>query len=665
MVQSTVNDRVRVSRRALLTLGGVGALSTLSLAACSSQSDEQSSQPEADGDRPRESPMLTEQVDAGDLPEFDERLPVESDRLVVQSPEPGSYGGTFSGVTLGPGDEAWVNGISAYEPMLRFSPDLSEHGLPGILTGIDLNDEGTVFTLHLREGLRWSDGEPVSADDVMFAIEEVYTNTDLFSTPPSMLSVDGQPCSAERIDDLTVQLTFPEPKGNFIEMASRIVNADGNPFYYPKHYFEQFIPSLDSGAEAAADDAGFSDWTAFFEDRAEYWNNTDKPVLNAWVVMSGLNQGNVMTLERNPYYWKVDDEGAQLPFMDRLEFEIVQEEEVMLLKALNGEIDLHSRHFNQAQNRPVLAEAREDGNFDFVPIRTASANHMVVALNFNHPDEELRDIFRNKDFRIGLSHAIDRQEVIDTVYQRQGQPWQAAPHPESEFVDEEFGLQYTEFDVDLANQHLDDAGLVDTDSDGYRLRPDGQRIRFDVDAATGFPDRVAGLDLISRYWAEVGIEMRVNTIERTLFYDRKSASANQQTANVWGGDGGFRTEMVDPRWYFPFSGESNFAVQWAEWFQTRGQGDNAVEPPEQTRRQMELYWEILSEPDVDRQTELFREILQIAKDEFYVIGVALRDDDYGVVSNDLRNVAESYTASWLHMAPGAVNPSTWYFSDAQ
>lgn len=664
-MSATLENR-GISRRTLLLTGGGASLLTLSLAACGEDagaeegggSDYTTPAPE----RPKESPMLAEMVENGELPPLEERLPAEEDRLVVEAPEYGVYGGTYQGAVLGQGDDPWLERMIGFEPMLRVDASLTEHGMPGTFKAIEANDAGDEYTIRMRQGMRWSDGEPITADDVMFAIEDVYFNEDLYLNPPAWLAVDNEPCTAEKVDDHTVTLTYPQPRGGVVEEASRAATWWAtNLLFFPKHYLEQFLPHLNAEAEEAADEAGFGAWTDYWEDRIQWWNNPEKPALYAWVITSPLNEGNVVTAERNPYYWKVDDDGAQLPFIDKLEFEVVEEEEVMLLKGVNGELDFHSRHFNQDSNRPVLAEAREQSGFEFVTVETTSMNRMIIALNLNHSDDELRKIFQNKDFRIGLSHAINREEIIDTVYQRQGEPWQAAPPPDSEFYDEELAKQYTEFDLDLANQHLDDAGLTETDNDGFRLLPSGDRVLFTIDVTTLFPEWTSAADLVTQYWEQVGIDARINTIERTLFYDRKEAAANEHDANIWAGDGGLHLEMLEPRWYYPSGGESNYAVRWGNWFETRGSGEDAQEPPDASRRQMKLAWQIGLEPDEEAQKDIFREILEIAKEEFYTIGIALPTDGYGIVKNDLRNVVESFPESHLHLTPGPVDIPTWFF----
>jgi peptide/nickel transport system substrate-binding protein len=345
---------------------------------------------------------------------------------------------------------------------------------------------------------------------------------------------------------------------------------------------------------------------------------------------------------------------------------MVQDPEIALTRALNGEVDLLAYHFNSLQNKPVVAENRERGEYEIFDLIPSSMNTLVLCLNLCHKDKALREVFNNKDFRIGLSHAINRQEIIDVTLQSQGEPWQAAPRKESAYFDEEMAKQYTEYDVDLANRFLDEAGYADKDADGMRLGPNGEPIRFQIETLTADPDYsspwVDMLELVQGYWREVGVEMDIKTEDRSLFYERKAA--NQHDAALWfGSPGGLETETpLEPRWYAPVNGESNYAIPWATWFASNGEAGQ--EPPAAVREQLEVYKAVKATSDPEERFRLMREVLNIAKEQFYNIGISLQPYSYGIVRNDFRNAPDPMIGAWLYVDPGSTNPEQYWKEQA-
>ena len=298
-----------------------------------------------------------------------------------------------------------------------------------------------------------------------------------------------------------------------------------------------------------------------------------KPVIGAWIHENGTNSDiTQLTAVRNPYYWKVDPEGNQYPYIDFLQYDVGEDTETLVLKALNGEIDMQDRHIATLNNKAVFFDNMEAGGYTFFDKIPSGMNTMIIAFNLTTEDPVLSEVFNNRDFRVALSHAINRQEIIDVVFVGQGEPYQAAPRPSSPFYNETLAKQYTEYDPDTANQILDEAGFAERDGDGFRLGPDGNRISFAVEVHTVAADRIDMLELVQGYWADVGIDMQVEVEDRSILYDRKEA--NEHQAVVWGGDGGLEI-FLEPRWYFPFSNESNFAMLWNFWFNGDARG---VEP---------------------------------------------------------------------------------------
>ena len=424
----------------------------------------------------KESPLLTRRVKAGDLPPLEERLPANP--MVVQPAERlGTYGGQWDlfGDSPPPGGGAEVY----YEWLVRWSPDWTKV-LPNLAESWEIGADGREYTFRLREGVKWSDGEPFTTDDIAFAYNDVVLNKETFSAPPSFFLTGGKPARLEVDDAHTFRFVFTMPNGLFLEQLAS--NGAHVLTISPKHYFQEFHPKYNKNLDALLKKEKIDNWYELFGERGgslgwigNIWQ-PQVPLLTAWHTTEITRQDTRMVLERNPYYWKTDPKGRQLPYLDRIVRHVIQDQEASLLRAMDGEFEFlcptfYNPNLGTPKNKPVLATNRERGNFEFVDGLDATMNKTVIALNLNHPDRNLRDVFRKRDFRIGLSHAINREEMIAAVYQRQGEPWQAAPRKESEFYHEQLATQYTAYDVDLANQHLDKAGFTKRDAAGFRLRP--------------------------------------------------------------------------------------------------------------------------------------------------------------------------------------------------
>ena len=340
-------------------------------------------------------------------------------------------------------------------------------------------------------------------------------------------------------------------------------------------------------------------------------------------------------------------------------FDQLEDKETLLLQVLNGDIDMMARHFNSAANRPIVYDNRETGGYYTYGIVGEDANMTALAINLTHLDPVKREIFQNKDFRIGLSHAINRQEIVDIVYLSRGEPRQIAPAPDSPFYDEEFAYQYTEYSVELANEHLDKAGYTERDAEGYRLGPDGERISIIVEAGDlfgrGWPDV---LELIQGYWEAVGIDMEIRIIDRSLLVSRKVNS--EHDATIWGASGGLDVYLT-PIWYFPSDPvESAYAPLWTKWYFDPETGE---EPPETAKQQMQLFDQIKGTGDFELQAALMSELLAIAKDQFYVMGINSNPGGYGIAKNYFRNVPATSTGSWKFPWPAPINTTLFFIEE--
>jgi ABC-type transport system substrate-binding protein len=645
----------RSTRRRFLAATGAVTFAVTALPGCELLSTDPGSGPDVGRNRgkpgAKESPMLAAQVKSGKLPKLAERLP-KAPLTVTPVEEPGAYGGELRSAILGAAEAIQLNRVVGYDYLMRWSPDWKTEPIPNIAESVDVAPDAKQFTFHLRAGMRWSNGDPFTADDIVFAQNDVFNNRDLFPTEAT------NPATAEALDPQTVRFTFENPHGLFLQEQASTVGLEmvTKPSSYLKEFHKKYNPDVDSLAKKEK----FPSWTEMFFAKTDEWVNTELPTLFAWQITNGVGDGSRVVLERNPYYWKVDTDGRQLPYIDKVVYSVISDPEVILTQVLAGDNDFQLRPSNTLANKPVLAKRREQGDFRFTPAVPSNMNTMVLCLNLTHKDPALREIFRNKDFRIGLSHAINRQEIIDSAYQKQGEPFQAAPRPESEFYDEQYAKQYTEYDVKLAAEHLDRV-VPDKDPQGFRLRPDGERLSITIEFATAiFPEYPSVLELIRNYAKDVGVDLRIKGEDRALF-DVRTGEAQQHEAAVWQGAGGWNDIYLNPYYYLPVSaGATYFGRAWWDWYLTGG--ESGEEPPEPTKRQLDLWDDLRATAEEEARTSLMKEILAIARDEFYVLGINLQPEEYATVSNRVRNVPEEMPNSWVYPSPGPTNPEQYFIA---
>ena len=234
------------------------------------------------------------------------------------------------------------------------------------------------------------------------------------------------------------------------------------------------------------------------------WGNPEKPVLDPWVIAEPYVGGATrVVVKRNPYFWQVDTEGNQLPYLDGITFPIYQDVQSLLLDVLAGKIDMQERQINSLANKPTLSQNMKKGDYRLIELVPSAAQQCQIYVNLNHKDPKMREMFSSKDFRVALSLAIDRGEIIDLVYLGQSEPYQTGPRPDHPWYFEKLSRQYTEYKPDEANAMLDKLGYDKKDGQGIRLRPDGQKIFFAIDVIpTLQPDLVDTLELVKKHWAE-------------------------------------------------------------------------------------------------------------------------------------------------------------------
>ena len=605
----------------------------------------------------KEAPGLAALVKDGKLLPLEKRLPKEP--LVVEPTDRiGRYGGQWDTFLTSVEASPHLVGCLSYEPLVRWNP-AGTGIVPGIARKWEVSGDAREYTFHLRTGMKWSDGEPFGVDDIVFAYEDVQKSKDLFPVLTAWLTTTGGPAKLEKLDDASFKFIFPDPNGLFLENIA----AGGTVLTcLPRHYLKQFHPKHNPEAKALAKKEGFSDWMELFAVRGGMgpddlgsWQNPKLPTIYPWRITQGLGDGTRLVAERNPFYWKTDPDGAQLPYIDRVVMELVEEPNVSTLQITHGRYSIITPGIATLQSKPVLAKGREEGGYHFVDMVEDRMNFATFVLNHNHKNPAMRALFQTKDFKIGLSHALNRKEIVSLVMKGQGVPWNTSPRPESKYAYEPLGTQYTEYDPDKANEHLDRAGFNQRDAEGFRLRQDGKRLGFNLQVRVNFNPAWADIaELAGRYWRAVGVDVRVEVVAAELIFAR--IDANDHEAIMDDGDGGL-IPYLNPGWYLP-AAASSMAIRWAQWYDSRGA--EGEEPPAPQKRQMELFDEVKASVDEDQRIELFKEIFKIAAEEFYIIGTARTTQQYNIVQNDFHNVPDPFLDGSSYPEPGPTNPEQYF-----
>ncbi|MGI6207684.1 MAG: ABC transporter substrate-binding protein [Anaerolineae bacterium] len=572
-----------------------------------------------------EAPSLAAKVAAGELPPVEERLPVEP-LIVNPYEEVGQYSDDLHRVLTGPTDLAGHR-VMLQEGFVRWDYHNGElKVIPNIAKSWDVSEDGKSYTFHLREGMRWSDGEPFTADDILFWYEAIALNKELSPSFPSWLVVGGEAPVVTKVDDYTVNFTFSVPFGILLEFMA----FEGGPtIITPKHYLSQFHPDYADPDELAAkiNEAGFDHWYELFANRNDTMNNPDIPVVWAWKVENPF-PAEAMVSVRNPYYWKVDPEGKQLPYFERIVVSRADNAEVVMMKTIAGEVDYQYRHMGFA-NYSLLTENAERGGYQ--------VRHWIggpfpcVYVNQSWTGGPVQELLRNKDFRHALSYGINRSEMNDLFWFGLATPGNPLGSSRDPFYREGDGTTAIEYDPDRANEILDSIGLDKRDSDGFRLGADGQQVQLVLEC---YPSEmgVPSIDIFSQvagYWQQLGINAQARELGRDLWGQRADGNECMMPSYdiakiLW---------ILDPGWFVPY-GWCYWAPAFATWALNPESG---LEPPDEIKQIIDWYNQLKQEPDEAKRMELGRKILDHHNEYVYIIGTCSIDIQPMIVKNDIVN----------------------------
>ena len=554
-----------------------------------------------------QSPMLDALVESGELAPVEERLPDVpkiTDNILPQDLEYecGNYGGTLRTCTASVNwDPDVFCGID--EALLTMGSQNSDVITPNIVEAYEVNEDNTEFIFTLRKGLKWSDGVEVTMEDFEFAINDCVFNTALNPVVSNYFraggKANGNPGVFEVIDDTHYKFTFDEPYGGFLVYLSVSGWSAYQDYLKPAHILKQFHPdyaeechgSLDAYYEFIKPFAavvGYDDptaenvWTYVFNQvDMSTWETTDPndcltseffaglvdrnfPTLDPWNMISCVN--GVTTWERNPYYFKVDAEGQQLPYIDYVTSTYVETVELQQMKYISGEANFGLETCT-ASYVELYKENEEAGGYTtyMLPYHYSPTD---IRINLNYglntdgtvkdddDSKAWREMVEDERFLKALIMCIDADEICDTIYKGL-----AEPNPNYNCVG----------DFDGANALLDEMGALDIDGDGYRETPSGLPLRWQIWNRNAATDQVPTCELYVEFFREIGLYAEVYTTDGTLM-----STANAANELVMSVDWNHEANL----WHYSDWALGNIAPLYNTWINAGGYAGAELDPSE-------------------------------------------------------------------------------------
>jgi peptide/nickel transport system substrate-binding protein len=625
-----------ISRRTLL-LAAAGLIATPVLAA--------------------ESPFTASLVAAGKLPPQADRLPKQPlvADMLARNRTIGQYGGDIRTLVAKPRDLRYLT-VMGYTRLVGYDEDLNLE--PDILLDV-INEGDRSFTFVLREGHRWSDGAPFTTEDFRFYWEEVAQNTELTPAgPPAFMIVDGEQAKVEVLDATHVRYSWSHPNPRFLPSL-----AEPRPdwIYTPAHYMRQFhkshgdIPKLTSMAK----DRQMSSWATLYNQLDDPYgaSNPDMPTLDPWRVITPA-PAQQFIFERNPYFHRVDPQGQQLPYIDRLVANVASTG-LFAAKANAGEVDLLYRGLNTG-DIPMLKGGEAWHKYRTLAWPIARGSAVALYPNLTTNDPVWRALNRDVRFRRALSLSIDRHVLNNTLYFRRGIEGNNTLMPESALHSDEDRKAWATFDPKLAEQLLDEVGLDKREGSGMRLLPDGRAAELIVEVSGDASDIVDALEIISEFWADVGLKMVIKAEDAGALNKRAYAGLTVMVAGL-GLDNAYATAVMAPTELAPLTQDNLAWPKWGQYAETNGKAGEKVDMPKaQELLDLNEHW--MNATTNDEKAHAWRGMLSIHADQQFIIGTVQGALQPIVVTETIQNIPKTAIFSWEPTANlGAYRVDEFYY----
>ncbi|MEY2844673.1 MAG: hypothetical protein RL076_219 [Chloroflexota bacterium] len=652
----------------------------------------------------KQSPSLDQAVADGKLPNVDERLPKNPYTPPHVWLTTGKYGGKLR--------KAYANtwGIAGFQhesmyghSILRYLKDGLAIG-PGLAESWEASADASKWTFKFREGLKWSDGQPWTVGDIMYWWETMVGGNGKEATFPNGLKpIDGPPDEARsgkgtlvtinKVDDYTMEMVFDAPAPLTADRIAMWVNLGIGPrWMLPAHYCEQFNPVLKPDAN--------KDWE--LHQTKSNFNNPDLPRMSGWY-QTVFEDGKRTVWERNPYYWCVDSEGQQLPYIDSIEIAYVADKETEKLAYLNGQVDHAHFHTQTLADIKDFKDGAEKSKLNTLFWDSGSGTGTMYFFNYDYQDAAYRAVFRDAKFRQALSHAYDRADVQKAVYFGLGELSNGTMSPkavEYNFNDEakaryaEWRDSFKAYDPAKAEAILDEAGYK-KGADGKRTMKDGSPLKIQITYGSSESpngEHVQKNERLAKTWQAIGIDCELTPLP-SEGYDEKWRAGEIMMKTAWEvGDG--PNHLVYPQWVVPIEGD-RWSPLHGVGYGTRGTASETEELDKdpyarEPRRIMpsdkdfdagigklyEIYDQTKVEPDVMKRHAMVWDMMKLhVENGPYFSGTITNQPRIILAHTELKNVPTrddlakeglgGFVNPWIIPSPAVYDPETWFWDNPE
>jgi peptide/nickel transport system substrate-binding protein len=607
-----------------------------------------------------ETPSLVARVQSGELPPVAQRLPREPQLVQMRAHQtPGEHGGELR-LLMGKQKDVRQIVIYGYARLVGYTPELELEA--DILESYEVF-ENRVFTLHLREGHKWSDGHPFTSEDFRYYWEDIASNPELSKGgPDKRFIIDGELPRVEFPDKYTVKYSWSNPNPYFL---TALAAARPLYIYKPAHYLRQFHARYqdEEVLQQMIQDSGKNNWMGVHvsKDRPYKATNPDLPTLQPWL-NSTYPPSDRFTFRRNPFYHRVDPNGRQLPYIDSIAVNIVSSK---LVPAKTGayESDLQARYLRM-DNYTFLKTGSKRNDFDVRLWHTAKGAHIALYPNLNTNDPVYRELMRDLRFRRALSLAIHRFEINQVVYFRLVQESNNTVLAEDSMYKPEYQYDGIEFDLEHANRLLDELGLTQRDDRGVRLLADGRPLEILIQTAGESTEQTDILELIHDSWLSAGIKLYSIPSTREVFRNR--IFSGDAIMSIWSGlENGMPTPETSPANLAP---TSKYQYQWPQWGAYYESSGKSGEAPDLAAAQqlVNLNDQWARARSREERVAIWHQMLDINREQMFTIGIVNHVPHPVVVSDHLHNVPDK---GFYDFSPGAYfgiyKPDSFWFDETR